>query len=161
MTCNKNSIPNDPQRPMVTSGIRLGSPAMTTRGFKEEQSRATANLIADVLDNPRDEDEHSGRAGTGGGVGGCLPRLSVTSPGLHWPPRADLWGSLQAARFPPKVCALLVPRLCTEGRNTEGTARERTGATCPNDFVGLVGKSASAVVLFLRFAVRDCFYLHS
>ena len=55
MTCNKNSIPNDPQRPMVTSGIRLGSPAMTTRGFKEEQSRATATLIADALDNPRDE----------------------------------------------------------------------------------------------------------
>jgi glycine hydroxymethyltransferase len=55
MTCNKNGIPNDPQKPMVTSGIRLGSPAMTTRGFKEEQARATANLIADVLDNPHDE----------------------------------------------------------------------------------------------------------
>jgi glycine hydroxymethyltransferase len=55
MTCNKNSIPNDPQRPMVTSGIRLGSPAMTTRGFREEQARVTANLIADVLDNPRDD----------------------------------------------------------------------------------------------------------
>jgi glycine hydroxymethyltransferase len=54
MTCNKNGIPNDPQKPMVTSGIRLGSPAMTTRGFKEEQARATAHLIADVLDNPRD-----------------------------------------------------------------------------------------------------------
>ena len=55
MTCNKNAIPNDPQKPMVTSGIRLGSPAMTTRGFKEEQARATANLIADVLDRPQDE----------------------------------------------------------------------------------------------------------
>jgi glycine hydroxymethyltransferase len=55
MTCNKNGIPNDPQKPMVTSGIRLGSPAMTTRGFKEEQARATANLIADVLDKPHDE----------------------------------------------------------------------------------------------------------
>ena len=54
MTCNKNGIPNDPQKPMVTSGIRLGTPAMTTRGFKEEQARATAHLIADVLDNPRD-----------------------------------------------------------------------------------------------------------
>jgi len=55
MTCNKNGIPNDPQKPMVTSGIRLGSPAMTTRGFKEEQAVQTAHLIADVLDHPRDE----------------------------------------------------------------------------------------------------------
>jgi glycine hydroxymethyltransferase len=55
ITCNKNGIPNDPQKPMVTSGIRLGSPAMTTRGFKEAQAVLTANLIADVLDNPSDE----------------------------------------------------------------------------------------------------------
>jgi len=55
MTCNKNGIPNDPQKPMVTSGIRLGTPAMTTRGFLEEQARATAHLIADVLDRPHDE----------------------------------------------------------------------------------------------------------
>ncbi|QTN29279.1 serine hydroxymethyltransferase [Rhodoferax sp. AJA081-3] len=54
MTCNKNGIPNDPQKPMVTSGIRLGTPAMTTRGFKEDEVRATAHLIADVLDNPHD-----------------------------------------------------------------------------------------------------------
>jgi glycine hydroxymethyltransferase len=54
MTCNKNGIPNDPQKPMVTSGIRLGTPALTTRGFKEEESRATAHLIADILDNPHD-----------------------------------------------------------------------------------------------------------
>jgi glycine hydroxymethyltransferase len=54
MTCNKNGIPNDPQKPMVTSGIRLGTPAMTTRGFKEAQARQTAHLIADVLDNPHD-----------------------------------------------------------------------------------------------------------
>ena len=55
MTCNKNGIPNDPQKPMVTSGIRLGTPAMTTRGFKEDQARQTAHLIADVLDKPHDE----------------------------------------------------------------------------------------------------------
>ena len=55
MTCNKNGIPNDPQKPMITSGIRLGTPAMTTRGFKEAQARQTANLIADVLDDPHDE----------------------------------------------------------------------------------------------------------
>ncbi len=54
ITCNKNGIPNDPQKPMVTSGIRLGSPAMTSRGFREEQARATAHLIADVLDKPGD-----------------------------------------------------------------------------------------------------------
>ncbi|RZS58715.1 serine hydroxymethyltransferase [Sphaerotilus mobilis] len=54
MTCNKNGIPNDPQKPMVTSGIRLGSPAMTTRGFKEDQARQVANLIADVLEAPND-----------------------------------------------------------------------------------------------------------
>jgi len=56
MTCNKNGIPNDPQKPMVTSGIRLGTPAMTTRGFLQEQARQTAHLIADVLDRPSDED---------------------------------------------------------------------------------------------------------
>jgi glycine hydroxymethyltransferase len=55
ITCNKNGIPNDPQKPFVTSGIRLGSPAMTTRGFKEAQAVAVGNLIADVLDNPHDE----------------------------------------------------------------------------------------------------------
>ena len=54
MTCNKNGIPNDPQKPFVTSGIRLGSPAMTTRGFKEVEAEEVGNLIADVLDNPHD-----------------------------------------------------------------------------------------------------------
>jgi glycine hydroxymethyltransferase len=56
MTINKNAIPNDPEKPMVTSGVRIGTPAMTTRGFKDEEARATAHLIADVLDNPHDED---------------------------------------------------------------------------------------------------------
>jgi len=54
MTINKNAIPNDPEKPMVTSGVRIGTPAMTTRGFKEAEARMTANLIADVLDNPHD-----------------------------------------------------------------------------------------------------------
>ena len=54
MTINKNAIPNDPEKPMVTSGVRIGTPALTTRGFKDEEARMTANLIADVLDNPRD-----------------------------------------------------------------------------------------------------------
>jgi len=56
ITCNKNGIPNDPEKPMVTSGIRLGSPAMTTRGFKEAEARQVGNFIADVLDNPNDPD---------------------------------------------------------------------------------------------------------
>ncbi|ANI98882.1 serine hydroxymethyltransferase [Polynucleobacter wuianus] len=54
ITCNKNGIPNDPEKPMVTSGIRLGSPAMTTRGFKEAEARQVGNFIADILDNPND-----------------------------------------------------------------------------------------------------------
>jgi glycine hydroxymethyltransferase len=54
MTINKNAIPNDPEKPMVTSGVRIGTPAMTTRGFKEAEARMTANLIADVLDKPHD-----------------------------------------------------------------------------------------------------------
>jgi len=55
MTVNKNAIPNDPQKPTVTSGIRIGSPAITTRGFAEAESGQLANLIADVLDAPRDD----------------------------------------------------------------------------------------------------------
>ena len=55
ITVNKNAIPNDPQKPFVTSGIRIGSPAMTTRGFKELEAEKLANLIADVLDAPHDE----------------------------------------------------------------------------------------------------------
>jgi glycine hydroxymethyltransferase len=54
MTINKNSIPNDPEKPMVTSGVRIGTPAMTTRGFKDEEARITANLMSDVLANPTD-----------------------------------------------------------------------------------------------------------
>ena len=52
ITVNKNAIPNDPESPFVTSGIRIGSPAITTRGFKEEEAQQVAHLIADILDNP-------------------------------------------------------------------------------------------------------------
>ncbi len=55
ITTNKNAIPNDPQKPFVTSGIRIGTPAMTTRGFKEAEAEKLAHLIADVLDAPNDE----------------------------------------------------------------------------------------------------------
>ena len=54
ITVNKNAIPHDPEKPFVTSGVRLGSPAITTRGFGVEESVATANLIADTLDAPND-----------------------------------------------------------------------------------------------------------
>ncbi len=54
ITVNKNSVPNDPQSPFVTSGIRVGTPAITTRGFKEAEVQQLANWIADVLDNIED-----------------------------------------------------------------------------------------------------------
>lgn len=55
ITVNKNAIPHDPEKPFVTSGIRIGSAAMTTRGFNEADARVLANLVADVLSNPEDE----------------------------------------------------------------------------------------------------------
>jgi glycine hydroxymethyltransferase len=54
ITVNKNAIPKDPQKPMVTSGIRVGSPAITTRGFGEAEAEKTAHLMADILDSPHD-----------------------------------------------------------------------------------------------------------
>ena len=54
LTVNKNAIPNDPEKPFVTSGIRLGSPAMTTRGFGAEEAAMVGHLIADVLAAPQD-----------------------------------------------------------------------------------------------------------
>jgi glycine hydroxymethyltransferase len=55
ITVNKNAIPNDPQKPFVTSGIRIGTPAMTTRGFREIEAEQVAHLIANVLDAPTDQ----------------------------------------------------------------------------------------------------------
>ncbi|MGE0876678.1 MAG: serine hydroxymethyltransferase, partial [Burkholderiales bacterium] len=55
ITLNKNAIPNDPEKPTVTSGVRIGSPAMTTRGFKAREAELLGNLIADVLEKPDDE----------------------------------------------------------------------------------------------------------
>ena len=55
ITVNKNAVPNDPEKPMVTSGVRIGTPAMTTRGFRVAEAEALAGLIADVLDDPADE----------------------------------------------------------------------------------------------------------
>jgi glycine hydroxymethyltransferase len=58
ITVNKNAVPKDPQKPMVTSGIRIGSPAMTTRGFREMEAEQLANLIADLLDARGEEKAH-------------------------------------------------------------------------------------------------------
>jgi glycine hydroxymethyltransferase len=55
ITVNKNAIPNDPEKPFVTSGIRIGSPAITTRGFTELETEELGHLIADVLDAPHSE----------------------------------------------------------------------------------------------------------
>ena len=57
ITANKNTIPFEPRSPFVTSGLRLGSPALTTRGFKEDDMREVADIIALVLDNPTDNDK--------------------------------------------------------------------------------------------------------
>ena len=63
ITVNKNSVPNDPRKPFVTSGLRLGTPAVTTRGYKEPDCVALANWICDVLDNPKDENVIAGVRG--------------------------------------------------------------------------------------------------
>ena len=60
ITVNKNSVPNDPRKPFVTSGLRIGTPAVTTRGYKEADCVALANWICDVLDNPADENVIAG-----------------------------------------------------------------------------------------------------
>ena len=60
ITVNKNSVPNDPRKPFVTSGLRLGTPAVTTRGYKEPDCVALANWICDVLDDPNDENVIAG-----------------------------------------------------------------------------------------------------
>jgi len=55
ITVNKNAIPNDPEKPTVTSGVRIGTPAMTTRGFRLAEAEQVAHLVADVLERPADE----------------------------------------------------------------------------------------------------------
>ncbi len=60
ITVNKNAVPNDPQKPVYTSGLRIGTPAVTTRGYKEPDCVALAHWICDVLDNPTDENVIAG-----------------------------------------------------------------------------------------------------
>jgi glycine hydroxymethyltransferase len=73
ITVNKNAIPNDPEKPMVTSGIRIGTPAMTTRGFRAAEAERLAHLIADVLDRPTDEANLQRVAGEVGALCASFP----------------------------------------------------------------------------------------
>ena len=68
ITVNKNAVPNDPQSPFVTSGLRIGTPAVTTRGFKEAQCRELAGWIADILEHLGDADVEAQVAGLAAGL---------------------------------------------------------------------------------------------
>ena len=81
ITVNKNAIPNDPEKPFVTSGIRIGSPAMTTRGFGEAEAAQVANLIADVLEAPADDD--GDRAAWRAGVRALCAKFPVYGPAMR------------------------------------------------------------------------------
>ncbi len=79
ITVNKNAIPNDPEKPFVTSGIRIGSPAITTRGYTEIESEELGHLVADVLDAPHDKATHRP------GVRATSPRSTGSFP-VYGPP---------------------------------------------------------------------------
>jgi glycine hydroxymethyltransferase len=80
MTVNKNAIPNDPEKPFVTSGIRIGTPALTTRGFGTTEAATIANLMADVLEAPTDESAVKRVAGE---VTTLCRRLPVYGPDFY------------------------------------------------------------------------------
>jgi len=80
ITVNKNAIPNDPEKPFVTSGIRIGSPAMTTRGFGEAEAKAVGNLIADVFDA---QGEAAKIAQIGEAVKSLCAKFPVYGPRMH------------------------------------------------------------------------------
>jgi len=80
ITVNKNAIPNDPEKPFVTSGVRIGSPAMTTRGFRDAESAQVANFIADVLESHGDE---ATLARIGQGVKALCAKFPVYGPAMR------------------------------------------------------------------------------
>jgi len=80
ITVNKNAIPNDPEKPFVTSGIRIGSPAMTTRGFRDAEARQVANFIADALEGHGDPAKLAGLASQ---VNELCARFPVYGPKMH------------------------------------------------------------------------------
>ncbi|WP_171165790.1 serine hydroxymethyltransferase [Usitatibacter palustris] len=80
ITVNKNAIPNDPEKPFVTSGVRIGSPAMTTRGFKDAEARQVANLVADALEAAGNE---SAISKVGAEVNTLCARFPVYGPAMR------------------------------------------------------------------------------
>jgi glycine hydroxymethyltransferase len=80
ITCNKNGIPFDPEKPFVTSGVRLGTPAGTTRGFKEAEYAEVAELIVEVLDGLRDAGSDEGNAGVEAAVREKVVALTARFP---------------------------------------------------------------------------------
>ncbi len=80
ITVNKNAIPDDPEKPTVTSGIRLGSPAMTTRGFREAEAEHMGELIADVLEAPQDDKTLKRVATEAKELCGCFPVYRAVEP---------------------------------------------------------------------------------
>ena len=80
MTVNKNAIPNDPQKPMVTSGVRIGSPAMTTRGFQDAEAKQVANLVADALEAAGND---AAIARVGQAVNALCARFPVYGPAMR------------------------------------------------------------------------------
>jgi glycine hydroxymethyltransferase len=80
ITVNKNAIPNDPEKPFVTSGVRLGSPAMTTRGFGDAEAVQVANFVADVLDSHANS---AALAKVADGVKALCARFPVYGPAMR------------------------------------------------------------------------------
>jgi glycine hydroxymethyltransferase len=80
ITVNKNAIPNDPEKPFVTSGIRIGSPAMTTRGFKDAEAKQVGNFIADALESHANADA---LAKTGKAVNELCAKFPVYGPAMR------------------------------------------------------------------------------
>jgi glycine hydroxymethyltransferase len=93
ITVNKNAIPNDPEKPFVTSGIRIGSPAMTTRGFRDAEAKQVADFIADALES---HDNAAALARVGTAVNALCARFPVYGPAM----RASYGMSPQAAGQP-------------------------------------------------------------
>ncbi|MEP3668366.1 MAG: serine hydroxymethyltransferase, partial [Roseibium sp.] len=80
ITCNKNGVPNDPQKPMITSGIRLGTPAATTRGFGIAEFREVGLLITEVLDGLKAANSEDGNAAVEAAVKAKVEALTARFP---------------------------------------------------------------------------------